>query len=212
MSEDRTHGSQPIGNWFPMAARQSRFHSPLVEPDVRISRIRLSDGIPRTGTRVSACKLFASLVVSLVAAESSLEVLGNMATLLILDCRRNAPEVRPLPSAGVTRLPRYYEPLRLPARPSLPLTSCWLVLRPPSRVSRVALESPCHVPSSLPRWNPRTLDRSVTPGQRPSPFGRRVGFHDLRFRGLLDVHDRREYASSVFVMARWLAELPRAAL
>src|SRR6266446_8700710 len=33
----------------------------------------------------------------------------------------NPPEVRPLPSTGVTRLPRYYEPVRLPTRPGLSL-------------------------------------------------------------------------------------------
>src|SRR6266404_3257332 len=28
------------------------------------------------------------------------------------------------------------------------------------------------------------------PGHRPSPYWRRVGFHDVSFRGLLDVHSR----------------------
>jgi hypothetical protein len=32
-----------------------------------------------------------------------------------------------LPSTGITRLHRYYEPLRHPKRPSLALTSCWLI-------------------------------------------------------------------------------------
>ena len=33
----------------------------------------------------------------------------------------------PLPSTGVTRLPRYYEPLRHPSQPSLSLASCQLI-------------------------------------------------------------------------------------
>ena len=35
----------PMGNQLPMSFRQPRFYLPLIEPDVRISRIRLSDGI-----------------------------------------------------------------------------------------------------------------------------------------------------------------------
>ena len=35
--------------------------------------------------------------------------------------------MRPLPSTGVTRLRRYYEPLRHPTRPGLSLASCQLI-------------------------------------------------------------------------------------
>ena len=34
---------------------------------------------------------------------------------------------RPLPSTGITRLHRYYEPLRHPSQPGLSLTSCQLI-------------------------------------------------------------------------------------
>src|SRR5277367_1532160 len=37
-------------------------------------------------------------------------------------------ELRPLPSPGVTRLQRYYKPLRHPTAPSLSLTGVWLVI------------------------------------------------------------------------------------
>src|SRR5215470_14570409 len=37
-------------------------------------------------------------------------------------------ELRSLPSPGVTRLQRYYEPLRLPAAPSLSLAGIWLII------------------------------------------------------------------------------------
>jgi len=36
-------------------------------------------------------------------------------------------QLKPLPSTGITRLRRYYEPLRHPKRPGLSLTSCQLI-------------------------------------------------------------------------------------
>jgi hypothetical protein len=36
-------------------------------------------------------------------------------------------QLRPLPSTGVTRLHQYYEPLRHPSQPGLPLASCQLI-------------------------------------------------------------------------------------
>src|SRR5208283_4505315 len=36
-------------------------------------------------------------------------------------------QLRPLPSTGITRLRRYYEPLRHPSQPGLSLTSCQLI-------------------------------------------------------------------------------------
>src|SRR6185369_4625027 len=36
-------------------------------------------------------------------------------------------QLRPLPSPGITRLRRYYEPLRHPSQPSRSLTSCQLI-------------------------------------------------------------------------------------
>src|SRR5207247_481564 len=51
----------------------------------------------------------------LEASESSLEVAGSRQSPDSLPCGV-VLELRPLPSTGVTRLPRYYEPLRHPAR------------------------------------------------------------------------------------------------
>ena len=47
--------------------------------------------------------------------------------------------------------------------------------------------SPCAVPSSSPRRN-RTNPVVSARATWPSPFGRRVGFHNSHFRGPLDVH------------------------
>ena len=66
-----------------------------------------------------------------------------MATLPMLDHFQDAPEVRPLPSTGITRLRRYYEPVRHPTRPGLSLAGVRLGVAPPTAgASRVA----CHLP------------------------------------------------------------------
>ena len=77
-----------------------------------------------------------------------------MATLQTLGPFQNAPEVRPLPSTGITRLRRYDEPIRLPKRPGLSLAGVRLGGTPPT-----AWGLPCCVrsplvdmPSPLPRW------------------------------------------------------------
>jgi hypothetical protein len=53
-------------------------------------------------------------------------------------------ELKPLPSTGITRLQRYYEPLRHPGKPGLYLAVVRLDLRPPARASRVASGFPLH--------------------------------------------------------------------
>jgi len=60
-----------------------------------------------------------------------------------------------LSSTGIARLPRYYEPIRLPAAPGLTFAGLWLVsrLRPRDGVSRVAPVLVVCVPSPLPRWS-----------------------------------------------------------
>ena len=62
-----------------------------------------------------------------------------MATLPTLDHFQEAPEVRPLPSTGITWLRRYYEPVRHPTRPGPSLAGVRLGDTPPTAgVSRVA--------------------------------------------------------------------------
>ena len=215
-----------------------RFHLPLVEPDRRVSRIRLSDqshGFAHRGRRrtrrtrftrphrslscmsgyCSPCPAFSFCfrrnhqrshgnegpkTPSLSHAVSPEASEPCRAELLVpLQVRspgsplgRTPLEARSLLSPGITRLQRYYEPLRLPPQPGPLLTKLRLARssRPRRRIAPVALVSSCRVPSSLPRGNPRPKIVRKFLGQRPSPFQRRVGFHDLRFRGLLDVHSR----------------------
>ena len=98
---------------------------------MQISRIRLSD---KTSRRLSRATPSA-------ASEHHLEFTGcpisiSFATFCV------CLELRSLPSAGVTRFPWYYEPLRHPRAPGLSLTGVQLVLssltRPRFGTSRVA--------------------------------------------------------------------------
>jgi hypothetical protein len=119
----------PFGNQLPVSFRQPRFHLPLIEPDGRISRIRLSDGIREAAHATARCRSFTAVARSFRRVRNHLlEVIDNMVTLLILPRFQTAPEVRPLPSTGVTRLPRYYEPVRHPRRPGLSLAGIRLAV------------------------------------------------------------------------------------
>ena len=100
-----------------MAQPWLRFHTPLIEPDVQISRIRLSDKTSRGLSRATPS----------AASEHHAELIGfpiSMSFATFCGCL----ELRSLPSAGVTRFPRYYEPLRHPTAPGLSLTGVRLIL------------------------------------------------------------------------------------
>ena len=93
-----------------------RFHIPLIEPDRQISRIRLSDKTSR------------------LRVQRLLQLLKHLSELIGFPISRSFTtycvclELRSLPSTGVTRLQRYYEPLRHPKAPSLSLTGFRLVV------------------------------------------------------------------------------------
>src|ERR1700680_5326083 len=88
-----------------------RFHTPLIEPDVQISRIRLSDKTSRHLSRATPS----------AASEHFPELIGFPISMSFATSRV-CLELRPLPSTGITRFPRYYEPLRHPRAPRLSLT------------------------------------------------------------------------------------------
>jgi hypothetical protein len=98
------------------------------------------------------------------------------------------PEVRALPSTGVTRLRRYYDPVRLPPWP--PTKSALRPLPPPRRVSPVTCSTfpTCH--AQYP-GGPQRGHLPVTSPPRaafPDPV---AGRHPrLHFRGLLRLHSR----------------------
>ena len=101
-------------------------------------------------------------------------------------------ELRPLPSIGITRLHRYYEPLRHPVAPGLTLAGFRLILRLTTLRGFpccVCLPLP-YMPSPLPRriCSVRVSLTSLAVAAFPvSESGRHP--HQL-FRGLLSVHSR----------------------
>jgi hypothetical protein len=110
------------------------------------------------------------------------------------------PEVRALPSSGVTRSRRYYDPVRLPPDP--PPEATLKLQTPTGRVSPDYPHRPPDVPCPIPRWIGRVRASIASPPARPSPNSGRVGIHDFPFE-----------ACSGFtrVTARWIAQPPEAA-
>ena len=92
------------------------------------------------------------------------------------------PEPRPLPSAGVTRFPRYYGPLRRPLLPDLSLTGCRLSSPAHNRGFPVLrLMSPSvHAAATTPA-EPSGVVGSLPRGRRPSLNLRQVGFRIALF-------------------------------
>jgi len=139
-----------------------------------------------------------------------------MATLQTLGPFHNAPEVRLLPSTGITRLPRYYGPVRLPRRPGLSLAGVRLVLQPPLGVSRVATVLPVpacrrHYPGGTTGEGESFPEEPVTAAFPIPLLGRLPHFP---FRGLLSVHSRygllaRGIAKRSFPSEASAVKLPR---
>ena len=99
------------------------------------------------------------------------------------------PEVRVLPSPGITRLLRYYDPLPVPVEPpSLPralkVVSTRAGVPPIAQTTLPACRA--HYPGGPEAGRVSVTSRSV----RPSPFLRRVGVHDFTFEALLRLHSR----------------------
>ena len=95
-----------------------RFHIPLIEPDRQISRIRLSDKTSRLCFRVQRHLQFLNTLSELIGCPISRSFTTYCVCL----------ELRSLPSTGITRLQRYYEPLRHPRAPGLSLAGFRLVI------------------------------------------------------------------------------------
>ena len=151
---------------------------------MQISRIRLSDKTSRRLSRVTPS----------AASEHHLELIGcpisvSFATFCV------CLELRPLPSAGVTRFPRYYEPLRHPTAPGLSLTGVRLVLSsltwPRFGASRVARAFLVCVLPPVPRCSELgvVFAHLIQPYQ-PSPKLQSGRPAHRPFRGLRGVHSR----------------------
>jgi len=188
---------------LPLSPRRPsfRFSSPLIEPDVRISRIRLSDGF-----HIKACARDERMHRSAPAWPSRRAPVGASGSFRGLLGSRQSPSPRlvrarpepgPLPSTGVTQLPRYYGPLRRLPRPS-PRRDRYRVAPAARQASRVASHRVrtcyAHYPgessdlsrvgvSDRPR-RPSSNERRL--GARIQPFGACSGFTRVVARTLAD--------------------------
>ena len=90
-----------------------------------------------------------------------------------------SPEPRPLPSTGITRLQRYYGPLRHPKAPGLSLTGVRLIIPDHARGLPVLRAlSLCTCCRQYPGAAARRIPRSSHPAVSAFPGrGRRVGLH-----------------------------------
>ena len=110
------------------------------------------------------------------------------------------PEVRALPSPGVTRFQQYYDPVRLPPGPSPEAT---LKLRPPTaRVSLVTRITFSDVPCPIPRQTRQEPMSIASLPARPSPGKRRVG---------VCIDSFEAYSDFTRVTAHRIARPPKAA-
>jgi hypothetical protein len=152
-----------------------RFPSPLIKPDVRISRIRLSDWLHRKHSAGSDMSVFPVLTrpwrYDRVCSDGS-----RFQTVLVRlspihqpsPSSTNAPEVRALSSAGVTRLRRYYDPVRLPRRP-MPfgtVEAATLVMHGSLPLAHYPVSTCCAL---LPRWTEQVHLSAASLFVLPSP-------------------------------------------
>src|SRR5882672_10087227 len=100
-------------------------------------------------------------------------------------------ELRSLPSTGITRLQRYYEPLRHPRAPSLSLTaSCWSPLTTPWGFP-CCVRFPCvHAAANTPVQQLGVIFAQRAQPFQPSPIWQSGRPTPRPFRGLLSVHSR----------------------
>ena len=124
----------------------ARFRSPLIKPDVRISRIRLSDWFHLAA--FGGCLRF-QIQLSLQHPDLTWCFQADRQSPHLCSFQ-STPEVRALSSTGITRLPRSYDPFRLPLWPPL-LQSRWSCDLHQQRISPNYPDHPLHMPCSLPR-------------------------------------------------------------
>ena len=123
-----------MARWFrlaPICCRPFRLSVPHERHHASVSTPRSSNrtcGFAASGSRRRLTQSLTPLHVTPPATlENSWGVLRLIANLPSVVTSGVRLQLRPLPSTGVTRLPRYYEPLRHPSRPGLSLTSCQLI-------------------------------------------------------------------------------------
>src|SRR5260370_2697027 len=126
-----------------------------MEPDREICRIRLSDKTSRLYFRVQRHLQFLNTFRSLIGCPISRSFTTYCVCL----------ELRSLPSTGITRLQRYYEPLRHPKAPGLSLAGFQLVVAPttPCAFPRCVCFPCVHAVATTPAQRLVVLLRSLHP-------------------------------------------------
>src|SRR5271163_3551182 len=123
-----------------------------------------------------------SRVTPSAASEHFLELLGCPISRSLTTCCVYL-ELRSLPSTGIARLQRYYEPLRRPRAPDLSLAGVRLIIpRPRLGVSRVAYAFLVYMLSPIPRRSDWAYHFAHSPIRVSLPrYGRRVGLRIVLF-------------------------------
>src|SRR6266478_5818422 len=117
------------------------------------------------------------------------ELIGFPISKVLPYCARL--ELRSLPSTGVTRLQRYYEPLRHPKAPSLSLAGFRLVIADHAMGLPVLRTFSCvHAVATTPAQRLGAPFALLTPPYQPSPKGLSGRPAHCPFRGLRSVHSR----------------------
>src|SRR5881227_3259278 len=100
-------------------------------------------------------------------------------------------ELRPLPSPSITRLHRYYGPLRHPSAPGLSLTGVRLIILITHWGFPCCVRFPCvHAAATTPVQRLGVVLAHLTQSCQPSPEGAPGRPAHRSFRGLLGVHSR----------------------
>src|SRR5262249_13608132 len=153
----------PVGPPFRRRVSHPLDHAPFLHPAHRTGRARFRPPALGQGSPVPRPRRLVGRG-SVMASEAS-EPFNGVARLAPIS-RLSAPltmglELRPLCSAGVTRLPRSYGPLRHLGRPDLALAGCRLrVTRPHRRGFPCGVGSPgAGRPPPRHRWDPGSVSR-----------------------------------------------------
>ena len=172
-----------------------RLPSPLIKPDVRISRIRLSDWFHCRHTAGCRYERPPYPHPALAPQYSSFgKLLVSCGVCRLAPIHRPAPsspstpEVRVLPSTGIARLQQYYNPVRLP-----PVPRPEAALRPLPSPQMGLPRYPHHlsgVPCPLPRRIKTGACVDCFPAHAAFPVMPAGRHPHLYFRGLLRLHSR----------------------
>jgi hypothetical protein len=193
----------------------ARFPSPLIEPDVPISGIRLSDWLHRmtdgslshaSGSNGSGLRLCLRHAVELPLKDPDLPVLPGSSPIT-----RSSPSSKAHQKSGSfppSELPGfigtmtlwYYDPVRLPPQPP-PNVGVEVATPAATGLPRCPNHLP-DVPCPLPRRTAQVRMSMTSLPAWPSPFRWRVGIRDFTFEACSDF---------THVTARWVAQPPKAA-